>query len=304
MFERNEQIGFARHSKRADGSLGYGASEHERPSEKYPSLTIEGEEKARELAKGDFAEMLENSAKDAILFIGGSSEEDRTKATAEIIGDELAKKYRDDETVVILSKSDIENIRENVKDKSSVLQEIQKLIDSNKDKKLVFTFPLFLKEFSLRPHHREKETGEHTPYMKELLETTADADGQYQELEAAKEWFRNEGKIEKDGETLQVPSPQKTAENHIVGINRLKKFAKKFAGDREINIGFVGHGWQLDALAVYLANEGKVNSESFEKLFGSEIMEQPESGRVEISENKATFFYRGRKYKTPDELLR
>ena len=234
------------------------------------------------------------------MFIGGSSEEERTKATANVVGEELAGQFGGREDVVVYRESDIEELREKAKEEHrSPLKMIQEIIGDNPDKKIVFVFPLYLKEFSLRPHHRDKETGEHTQYVKELLRRTG-AD----EREAALEWFRNEGKIETPEGVLEVPSPQETAETHIRGINRLCEFARQFIGDRPLSIGLVGHGWQLDALAVYLANNGVVNVESFEELFGGEPLEQPEAGRVRIREEGTVFIYRGREYEVPLDILK
>ena len=105
MSEKSEATIFSRHTKRADGSMGYGPESHERPSESYPNITIEGEEKAREVANSEFFEVVENSSQDSVLFIGGSSEEERTKATAEVVGDELAEKFKDNEDVIVFTNA-------------------------------------------------------------------------------------------------------------------------------------------------------------------------------------------------------
>lgn len=287
---------FSRHTQRADGSIGYSPEEAEKISERYPSITKEGERKAREMASQKFIGMVDTMDKNGILFIGGSSEEERTKATAEVIGDELSNQYQENESVNVYTKQDIDNLREQAKeDGGKVLDKIKRAITDHPDQKLIFTYPFFLKEFSLRPHHRDKKTGEHTAYMKELLRQVGN-----DEQKAVLEWFRNEGKIVSEGEELKVPSPQETAETHLSGIKRLREFAKRFTGQRTISIGFVGHGWQLDALAVYLANNGKVNAEAFEKLFGSEEIKQPESGKIVLKEDKIVFSYRGKEYQVPE----
>ena len=300
MVERSESTIFSRHTNRADGSMGYGLESNQSPSEKYPSLTAEGEERAREIARSNFRDLVESSVDGSILFIGGASEEQRTKETAEIIGDELERVYPENGEVMVFTKEKIDELRARAKhDKGSIIDMIESFCRDNADKKIVFTFPLFLKEFSIRPHHREKETGKHTEYISEILKKTG-----LDENAAALEWFENKGKIEtEDGQVLEVPSPQQTAETHIAGINRLREFANKFAQDRPVNIGMVGHGWQLDALALYLANEGKVDAESFEKIFGSQVIQQPEVGSVKIQEDSALFEYRGEEYKVPRDIL-
>lgn len=297
MPNKKEEFIFSRHSKRADTKMGYGEPEKgDKVSERYPSLTEQGVELAYELGQKEFAEMVEKAEKRTVIFIGGASEEEgeRTKATAEIIGDSLAKQFQDRDDVEVMTKKQIDKLRH----KGKMLQEVQKIIQDNPDKKFVLTYPFFLKELSLRPHHRAKKTGEHTPYMQELLKQT-----NYQETEAAREWFRNQGKIDKEGEILKVPSPQQTAEAQLGGINRLRDFVRRFIKDRPLVVGVVGHGWQLDALAVYLANQGKVSYKAFMDLFNGEIMEQPETGKLVVQEKGVTFQYRGKNYNVPKKLL-
>ncbi len=296
---KSENTIFTRHTERADRSMGYSPEDAEKISERYPSITKKGERKAREMADHKFGEIVDSMDKDGILFVGGSSEEKRTKATTEVIGDELSNKYQEDGSINIFTKKDIDNWRNEVKEKGGkVLDKIRQAIEGNPDQKLVFTYPLFLKEFSLRPHHRDKDTGEHTPYMKRLLKQVGN-----NENKAVLEWFRNEGKLVSGDKIFQVPSPQQTAEKHLLGIQRLKEFAQSMISQRSVSIGFVGHGWQLDALAVYLANNGKVNAKAFERLFGSEPIQQPESGKVVVKGNRVTFSYRGKEYQVSEEIF-
>ena len=295
MLNKKEEFIFSRHSKRADTQMGYGKPEKgDKVSDQYPSLTEQGVELAQKLARKEFSEMVERAKNGAIIFISGSSEEERTKAPIEIIGDTLAEQFQDRDEVKVITKKQIDKLRH----EGNVLRKIQGIIHENPDKKFILTYPLFLKELSLRPHHREKQTGEHTPYMKELLKRT-----NYQEAEAAREWFRNKGKIDKDGEILEVPSPQESAETQLHGIKRLRDFAQRFIKDRPLVVGIVGHGFQLDALAVYLANQGKVNYKAFMDLFEGEIMKQPEAAKLTIQGETATFQYRGRNYDVSQELF-
>jgi len=293
MFNEKESIIFTRHTKRADGSMGYGLEAGQKPSENYPHITIEGEEKTREIARLNFKKLIEQSVEGSILFIGGASEEERTKETAEVIGDELKECFQNDAELMIFTKKEMDDLGEQAKaKKTSTNKIIRFIIENNPNKKMVFTFPFYLKEFSLRSHHREKETGKHTDYMLELLEQT-----NYDERAAALEWFKNNGTIkDESGKTFKVPTPQETAETHISGINRLKSFAKKFAPDRSINIGIVGHGWQLDALALYIANKGKVDAESFERVFGNQLIQQPETGVITFDKNRTLLEYKEKTY--------
>ena len=59
MSKETEAIIFSRHTKRADGTLGYNAEEH-KLSEQYTSVTKDGEKDTREIAKQEFVEMIED----------------------------------------------------------------------------------------------------------------------------------------------------------------------------------------------------------------------------------------------------
>lgn len=294
----NEGTIFSRHTARSDGTMGLGGGEG--GSEQYPSLTEQGVERAQELARTEFTKMIEEADPSTVMFLGGASEEVRTKQTGDVIGNSLAEHFRDREDIAVITRADIEQLRIRTKEAEGgrVLPELQRLLDENQGKKVVVTYPLAIKQFGLRPHHREKETGAHTPYIQALLARTG-----RDENKAVLEWFRNKGKIEKEGKVLEVPSPQQTAEAHVEGINRLRTFTTRFAKDRPVLVGLVGHGWQLDALAVYLANKGRANVTGFKKLFGGKALKQPEAGTVTVSQQGATFSYRGKDYDVPPTLL-
>lgn len=284
----NENVIFGRHTNRADGKSGYGElDEGDRPSEIYPGVTEKGVEKARQLAHEQYGEVLKKMAPGGILFIGGSSEEGRTKDTAEIVGDELAEIHKQDSGILVVTRKEIEKMIEDSKEKSGkALEEIKKIIDENLDKKIVIDYPLFLKELSLRPHFRDK-SGKHTAYSQELLKRH-----EFDEEKGALDMFKNESRLEKDGEILQIPTAQKMAEAHIRSIERLKEFSQTIAPGRQINLGIVGHGWQLDALALFYANQGRVDAEGLKEKFKNEFIQQAEAGWVEISGDKTILHYK------------
>ena len=65
-----------------------------------------------------------------------------------------------------------------------------------------------------------------------------------------------------------------------------RQIAERYAKDRPISIGMVGHSWNLDALATYLANDGKVTPEGFEKI-GGKLIGETQLGKIEIPEDAA-----------------
>lgn len=282
---------FGRHTKRADGTLGYGLEPGETASEEYPHVTAEGVEKAQATAEQQFVPMIEGAASNSILFIGGSSEEGRTRETADIIGNQLASHYTGRNDVTVVTRNELEVLREQARseENGSVLDTVQNIINNSTDKKLVITYPLYLKELSLRPHYRD-QTGQHTEFSQQIIDKTAANDA-----EGTREWFKTEG-------TDTVPSPQEVAELQLQAVNRLTHFAEKFT-DRPIQIGIVGHGWQLDALAVYLANKGHVTSEAYEETLEGRQIEQAETGTVSITPDGIVFSYRDNHYEVPPEIL-
>lgn len=74
------------------------------------------------------------------------------------------------------------------------------------------------------------------------------------------------------------------------------EFARKNIGqERPIVIGFVGHSWALDVLAIYLVNDGEVTLEGFEKIGGAMIKET-EIAELVLDGGKEKFKYRDKEY--------
>jgi len=281
---------FGRHGPRSDGMGGTGRDlEGEKTSEVYPFLTEKGVEKVRETAEKYYREVIEKMDSDGVLFLGGSSEEPRTKSTVEIIGASLKELYKDREDVLVLDLEDMTNLFQG----GGFLEKISRinsLINDNPGKKIVIDFPLFIKELSLRPAFRKMGTGERTEYTDKLLE-----EENFDPQRAVLRWLSGEGKLG----NLDSINPQLAAEKGKQGIDRLRKFARAIAGGRQINIGVVGHGWLLDVLAIFYANGGKVNREAFKKLFDDKSMDQAEAGYVEIDDGeKLVLHYKGEEFET------
>jgi hypothetical protein len=271
----NEKIFFSRHSERIDSPQ---TGEQTKPeSASYPGLTDYGVEKAREQTNV-LIDMIDQSSKDAVVFIGGSSEEKRTKSTSKIFGDTLTKHYKEQPDVVVISPT---------KSKSSKFLNFAKgIISGNPNKKVIINRPIFLKEFSLRPIFREPKTGKPTKLNKSLYDI-----GNHTEEGAIETLMKNPDLV------------QKLAERQIKGINRLKNFARNVIPDRELIIGFVSHGWILDALASYLANGGKAGPEGF-KATGGKMIEESEIGKIIICDGNIKFNYRGTDYEISPNILK
>lgn len=305
----SEQFFFARHTDRPDKS-------DSPESEQYEWITEKGVEMAQKAAE-NVVEMVEAAAPDAVIVIGGSTEEQRTKSTAQVIGDTLAVKYAEDPNVIVLTHSQIESLRkaEDKPEGFKILDEIKNLLDENKDKKVVIDYPLFLKGFSLRPYFRDQsgtvtelnrktvDSARHE-YAEELanVDTSEDSFLRIKEEEAAGAKVYIKMQDADEAHALGGQTPQEYAEAQLRDINRLRTFVKGQVGGRETVVGFVGHAWTLDALAAYLANKGEASYEGFEET-GERMIQLAEMGKVVIDGEKAVFTYRGKDYNILAEMV-
>ncbi len=234
-----------RHSMRPD--------EGDSRSSDFEDISEKGVELARQRAK-DILELLEQSEDGTVMFIGGISEIERTRSTATIYGDEIqnivSKDKRDD--ILVLLPGDLEKIEGYSKKINYLVDQIT----SNPNKKIVIDFPIFIKEFSFVGDFTTKEGG-WTPYAQEMFRLNGDDDEKF-----LRGWLDNQGVI---GD-LKGPNPKEIAEKQLKGLERLREFVKKYSLDRSLIIGSVGHSWNLDALAIYLANKGEVTIEAFDKM--------------------------------------
>jgi len=207
----------------------------------------------------------------------------RTKSTARIYGEEIKKLIADEgrNDIIVVTANDLpQNSRY-----AEAVEAVTKVIDNNPDKKIFIDLPLFLKEFGMGPWTDGK--GNFSEFTNTLLKM-----GNGNEAESVKAWFRSAGKV---GD-LTDPKPEEVAKNHLRGLERLREFAGKYIKDRPIVVGSVGHSWNMDALAVYLANNGAVDEAGFEKL-GGKMIGESEFGKVELTEDgRAKLIYRGNEY--------
>lgn len=278
----SERYFFARHGERTDKS-----SNPE--SEKYKGITESGLEKIKENTE-KIRQMIDNASPNAVVNIGGSSEEDRTRSTADAIGDYLSESYSEDPNTITITRHQI-TIQKESGEMPDTISYITHQIENNPDKRIIISYPLFLKEFSIRPHFRDQNTGKTTDLTNDLYKAA-----QENEQAATHILMGGEG-----SQNIDFPvSPQQLADKQKKGLQRLREFSRRFIKDREIIIGFVGHAWDLDALASDLANQGQADYEGFIKSGGQEI-EQAEVGIVDIKEGKTVFSYRDQEFKIIDQ---
>ena len=112
--------------------------------------------------------------------------------------------------------------------------------------------------------------------------------------------FKDEGgTLQVDGRTVKGPDPKEVAESQIESIRRLRTFVTKHISDRNVEIVSVGHAFNLDALAVDLADNGEMAPETFDRI-GGMIKETEMLSISADNENTATFSYGDRFQKTID----
>lgn len=258
---------------------------------RYPGASESGVELGKDRATEEIVGMIEKAKPGTVMIISGASELVRTKSTGEIYGDKLKEVYGNNPDYLVITRSEIKNMIDQNRQKKSgkVLDMLKEIVGKNPDKKIIIDFPLFLKEFSMGKGRWIDKDGKLIEYADALLKKHNN-----NETACLKDWIENEGHLE--GTSLQGPNPTVVAEEHLEGLRRIDDIARKFIGEaRPTVVGGVGHGWNLDVVAVYLANNGKVNAEGLEKL-GGEMIKETELMRLETVDGKKVFNYRGKEF--------
>lgn len=244
----------ARHSIKPKGEYN--------PSEEYKGISEKGVELAREQAQ-KWLELLKNAPEKSVLLLSPTSEQIRTKSSMRAVAEEMKSFSSKDESsdVSIITEADFFDPKLTYNEMIGI---ITSKIEEAPDKKFVVSAPLFIKGFALGAGRWTDQKGNPTPYLLDLMERNGGDD-----QSCLEDWVANEGR---SGD-LGGPNPTSVAEEHLEGIKKLESFAKRYLSDRPIVVGAVGHSWNLDALAIYLANNGKVDSEGLEKVGGTMITE-------------------------------
>lgn len=279
-----------RHSKKAKtGTL---------ESDKYPGLVDpEGPKLARERVQ-EIKELIDKSSKDAIIFIGGASEFPRTKSTAEVYGDEIDKIYQDNPEVVVLTRHQEDIPFDPKKGYTTIIKNLQNIVANNADKKIVINFPMFIKqlafsyEYAPDKYRWADKKGNYTPYTEKLIVADEELAKDGRNDGGLILWLESQGVI---GD-IKGPSPKQVAEEYIQGLKRLQDFVKKYIGERPLIVGAVGHSWDLDALAIYLGNNGVVDMDGYKKIAKSEMIKETELINFKINTKGVRVNYKGQDF--------
>ena len=286
-------------------------TEEDLGSKDYPDLTEKGVEQAKEKARGEILDLINDAPEGAVVLIGATSDQPRTKQTAEIYGDELSAIKKNDKAsnLLVITKKEIEAMSENKNENSEkpgfsieniikVVKKIEAIITENADKKVVVDYPLMVKQLAYKYNNRwTDQNGKKTEYFSEILKKYNN-----NHEEAGKDWLANQGKLElPDGRVINGPDPAQVGAEYLKGVERMSNFAKEYVGGRPLIVGEVGHQWDLDALVTYLSNNGKVDLESFVKATGGDIAGETEMTQFNISDKEVKLKYRGKEFVVPQE---
>lgn len=253
-------------------------------SAEYKGISEKGEDLARERAR-EVLEILEKAENGTVMFLGGATEQIRTKSTGRVFGDEAKRIVKEgNKEIIVLTEEDI---IDKGKGPSQAVAEVVKKIDTNPDKKIVISFPLRLKGFSMADDEWfVKDGGWPTDFTKVLMK-----ESNFNDLVALKKWIEGQGVLG----NLKGPDPTAVAEKQLESIKRLQEFAKSQIGDRPLIVGSIGHAWNLDALAIYLANNGKVDLEGLAKV-GGESIKETQMVKIEIKDGQAKLIYNNKEF--------
>jgi hypothetical protein len=243
--------------------------------EKYKGISQDGVELARERARTDLLKYLEQQPKDAVIWIGGSSNQIRTKSTARVYGNELKNILANDDRYIVITEDDLQGVTDKI-------QYVQELIKNNQDKKVIIDIPLYMKEFNIALSTQ----GNNLEVLKSY--TT----GMSTEKDMLDKWYKENG-----GGVLI--SPEEAGKKQDKGFGRLEDFARKIVGkDRPLVIGTVGHSANSDAYITQQA--GKKHYSEIDQ--GRGLIGDTEIATIKKRDGETEVNYRGKEYRNKEDL--
>lgn len=263
--------------------------------EEYPGISKGGVELAKERVK-DIVKLIEDSPEGTIIPLLGVSPMERTRSTMKVYSEGIKESFKGKPDIVMISRGEIKSFYEEKKGVHKTIEAIKKRVEENPRAKVIIEFPLMLKELSddrwWKPEDKDKPQEERRlgPYVDHLGGVKRFRE---QRSEAIKQWFGEKGIINNE----QVgPNPQEIAEGHIKALKRLEEFSRKIFPNKPLNIVIVGHSLEMDSLFTYLANNGQITSEGFEKI-GAQEFKETEPAQIKLNQD-GTFElnYRGKNF--------
>lgn len=256
----------------------------------YPGLSTEGAETAKTEKAVNFLEFLKDAGQGTVLFVGAASENLRTKSTAKAIGEgvkELIKHYALQDVMVIDWK-DFEEIKEEERP-LKMGKRITEIVNENPDKKILVDLPLITRKYLSFGQWSDE-------YYDKLVEKTGSKD----KYDLAKYWMETGGAA-LDG--VKGPDPVEVAKDQIRVVRLLEDITIKFGvKERPMVYALADHSWHMAALAVYLANGGKIDKEGIEKFAGEEAREG-EMMPIKIENGQGVLVYNGVEHPIDPKLV-
>jgi len=250
----------------------------------------------------EIARLVEKAHENAVIFVGSVTDEDRTKTSAGIYNDLFVEKYRNQEDTVLVSKNEVQEIIDEAKKSHSpvrtALSSLKEAIASHPDKKIIFSYPYPLRELSLRPDFYHQKDGTPTPFHLAIRMKAGDNPDL-----GALCWFQEKGKIALGPLSVEGPDPEQVAMRQLKGIDNFMRITRLLSPKRQaVRISF-GHGWNLDALATYLA-KGHAGAEEFREVLGGKIFENAKGFDITVEENgEIKMHCRGKEFLIPKERI-
>lgn len=301
--ENNYSLIAARHGKRfKKRQENLGPEKKESPE--YSGLTLEGVEEARKKAVEEILPIIEKGAPGTVTFFGATSELERTRSTANVFADAVAENIgNENENILMISRNEIEEIYAEAKSLSEAVNRLKTIIDENNEKKIIIDFPLFLKGLSMaemkdartdKVRRRGLITLEKSEDGREIENLTPDANDLYKEKNYDEAEFLKT--LIESGKEKNL-DPAKIAEGFRKSIDAIVNFFRRnFDWQRPLNVIAVDSSGWMEWLAVYLANKGKIDQESLQKVFSGKNLAETEFYIVDFEPDKTEISIRGKKF--------
>jgi hypothetical protein len=257
----------------------------------YPGLSVEGVEAAKTKKAAEFLDFLEGAEKGTVLYVGAASENPRTISTIKAIGEGVKEliKEQDIQDIMVINWKDFEGIKEDSPEKVRMGKRIAEIVNENPDKKILVDLPLV----ALRYLSFGQWSG---AYYDKLVEKTGSKDN----YDNAKCWLETGGKPI-DG--IHGPDPVEVAKDQIRVVKVMEDIAKHYGVEkRPMVYAPADHSWHMAALAVYLANKGKIDKEGIQNI-AKEPVREAEMMNIKIEGGQGTLIYNGKEYPIDPKLI-
>jgi len=255
----------------------------------YPGLSQEGVDLAKGEKAKNFVEFMEECDPKTVLFIGAASENSRTKSTAIAIGEGVKQIIVDEkrEDMMIINWDDVQKIKKE-ENPERMAAEIARIINQNPEKKIIVDTPLVSGKYL--------SFGQ---WSDEYYDALAKATGSKDKFKYAELWMKTGG-APIDG--VKGPDPIEVAKQQLRLIKTLEGLASHYGvKDRPMIVAPADHSWHMAALAVYLKNRGKIDSEGVREL-GGEIKEG-EIMHIKVKNGEGFLIYNGIEYSIDFKLI-